>query len=42
MVAVRIGQLGDCDPAGFVLGGGLTGDARQLLQQGQRLQLQRV
>ena len=50
MVAVRVRQFGDRQPArllawcvaGFGIRRGLAGDARQLLQQGQRLQLQRV
>src|SRR5712692_5906453 len=41
-VAVRIGQFGDRDAAALVLRGRLPGDARQLLQQGQGLQLQWV
>jgi len=37
MVAMRVGELCDRKPPRLILGGRLTGDAPQLLQQGQRL-----
>src|SRR2546428_741478 len=42
MIAMRVGQSGDREPAGLVLRCRLAGELRQLLQQGQRLQLQRI
>ena len=42
MIAMRVGQFGDGEPAGLVLRHGLAGELRQLLQQCQGLQLQRI
>ena len=42
MVAVGVGQLGDREATSRIPCGRLPGDARQLLQQGQSLQLQGV
>jgi hypothetical protein len=42
MIAVRIGQFGDREPARLVLRGRFPGESAQLLQQGQGFELQRV
>ena len=42
MIAVRVGQAGQDDAACFFAGAGIVGQPRQLLQQGQGLQLQRI
>ena len=42
VIAVRVGQFGNRDAAAGILRDRLPGDARQLLQQGQGLQLQWV
>lgn len=42
MVAVRHGEAGDNDTSGLITRPGIVGKTRELLQQGQRSELQRV